>query len=60
MHEYQNAGLRVGWLILPASSQVEIYTPSGIEVLNSPQTVSGGETLPGFKLELTSIWKPPF
>jgi len=28
MREYVEAGSRLGWLILPASKQVEVYTPS--------------------------------
>lgn len=60
MEEYRQAGLRLGWLILPASKQVEIYTPTGIQVLAAPETLTGDPLLPGFKLELASIWNPPF
>jgi Uma2 family endonuclease len=60
MDEYRKAGLRLGWLILPASTQVEVYTPADVQVLASPQTVTGDPVLPGFKLELASIWNPPF
>jgi hypothetical protein len=41
-------------------SQVEAYSPAGVETLNSPATISGEPVLPGFKLELASIWNPPF
>jgi Uma2 family endonuclease len=60
MNEYRACGLGLGWLILPASTQVEIYTSSGVEVRPSPEMLSTDTTLPGFKLDLTSIWKPPF
>jgi len=60
MEEYRQAGLRLGLLVLPTLRQVEIYTPAGIQVLGSPQTVAGDPVLPGFKLELASIWNPPF
>ena len=60
MEEYLQAGLRLGWLILPDSRQVEIYAPSGGRVIESPETVTGDPILPGFRLELTSIWNPPF
>lgn len=60
MDEYRQAGLRLGWLILPTSKQVEIYTPAGMQVLASPETLTGDPILPGFKLELASIWNPPF
>jgi len=60
MREYVQAGLRLGWLILPDSTQVEVYTPSDVRVLESPDTLSGDAVLPGFTLDLTPIWKPPF
>ena len=60
MEEYRNSGLPLGWLILPASIEVEVYTSSGVEVLTSPQSISADPTLPGFKLDLGSIWNPPF
>ena len=60
MEEYISAGLRLGWLILPESQQVEIYTPGGVETLASPDWVSGDPVLPGFVLELRLIWTPPF
>jgi Uma2 family endonuclease len=60
MNEYRNCGLPLGWLILPASVEVEVYTPLGLEVLTSPQAISADPTLPGFKLDLAPIWNPPF
>ena len=60
MQEYIEAGLRLGWLILPGSSRVEIYTPAGGEVLEAPESLTGDPVLPGFKLELASVWHPPF
>jgi Uma2 family endonuclease len=60
MTEYVACGLRLGWLILPATTQVEVYSPAGVETLNSPPSISADRVLPGFKLELASIWNPPF
>jgi Uma2 family endonuclease len=60
MDEYRNCGLALGWLILPASNEAQVYTSSGVEVLTSPQAISADPILPGFKLELASIWNPPF
>jgi Uma2 family endonuclease len=60
MNEYVECGLHLGWLILPATTQVEVYTAEGVETLNSPVTITGDPVLPGFRLELASIWKPPF
>jgi Uma2 family endonuclease len=60
MAEYVECGLRLGWLILPALSQVEVYGLAGVETLHSPATISADPVLPGFKLELVSVWNPPF
>ena len=60
MEEYRAAGVRLGWLILPESRQVEIYTPAEVRNLTSPDAVSGDPVLPGFRLELALVWSPPF
>jgi len=60
MQEYMQAGLRLGWLILPRSTQVEIYAPAGVQLLDAPVFLMGDPVLPGFKLDLASIWHPPF
>jgi len=60
MEEYRAVGVRMGWLILPDSQQVEIYTPAGTTTLASPEAVSADPVLPGFTLQLGMIWNPPF
>jgi Uma2 family endonuclease len=60
MEEYRAAGLQLGWLILPSSKQVEIYTPDAMQTLDSPQAVSADPVLPGFALQLAPVWDPPF
>jgi len=56
MQEYIANGVRLGWLINPQEQQVEIYRPGqSIEVLQSPQTLSGEDVLPGFTLDLSRI-----
>lgn len=56
MQEYINNGLRLGWLINPQNQQVEIYRiGKPVEVLNSPQTLSGEDVLPEFVLDLAQI-----
>jgi Uma2 family endonuclease len=60
MAEYVECGLRLGWLILPRLRQVEVYGPAAVEMLNSPATISADPVLSGFKLELGSVWNPPF
>jgi Uma2 family endonuclease len=53
MQEYLNSGLRLGWLINPQDSQVEIYRPNQpVEVFQFPARLTGEDVLPGFILEL--------
>ncbi len=58
MREYMENGVRLGWLINPRDKTVEL---SGIgrevEVLTCPSSLSGEDVLPGFILDLTSIWQ---
>ncbi len=64
MLEYQANGVRLGWLINPQQQQVEIYRFSqdidteqpSREVLDSPNTLSGEDVLPGLTLDLSSIF----
>jgi Uma2 family endonuclease len=57
MKEYRDNGAVLGWLINPKSRQVEIYRQNQeVEVLESPAAVSGEDVLPGFILNLESIW----
>jgi Uma2 family endonuclease len=57
MQEYQDNGCRLGWLIDPRSQQVEIYRlGQPVEVLVAPQSLSGESVLPGFMLNLQTIF----
>ncbi|MEH2169908.1 MAG: Uma2 family endonuclease [Nostoc sp.] len=57
MHEYMSNGCRLGWLINRKKQEVEIYRPEqDVEVLKSPQTISGESVLPSFVLNLKTIW----
>lgn len=57
MQEYQANGARLGWLIDPKERQVEIYRAGqGVEVVRSPLSLSGEAVLPGFTLNLATIW----
>ena len=57
MQEYFNNGTRLGWLIDRKNKQVEIYRQSkDVEVLDSPQSLSGENVLLGFNLDLDLIW----
>jgi Uma2 family endonuclease len=57
MQEYLDNGLQLGWLLNRKDRQVEIYRPEQtIEILRSPISLSGEAILPGFILDLGSIW----
>ncbi|HYN77110.1 MAG TPA: Uma2 family endonuclease [Lamprocystis sp. (in: g-proteobacteria)] len=61
MREYQENGVRLGWLILPTQRQV--YRFSGRqpeEVINEPVTMTDEQVLPGFSLNLAGLWGPGF
>ena len=57
MREYIENGLRLGWLINPKDKQVEIYRAGKeVEVLQSPNSLSGEDVLTGFTLDLQTIF----
>jgi Uma2 family endonuclease len=57
MQEYMDNGVQLGWLIDPMNRQVEIYRlGQEVEVLESPTSLSGEDVLPGFSLNLSSLW----
>jgi Uma2 family endonuclease len=57
MEEYIENGAQLGWLINRTKRQVEVYRPNReVEILENPQTVSGENILPGFLLDLATIW----
>jgi Uma2 family endonuclease len=57
MQAYGENGVRLGWLINPQDRQVEIYRLSqDKEVLTAPTELSGEAVLPGFMLDLATVW----
>lgn len=57
MQEYIDNGAKLGWLLNRKDQQVEIYRiDQAIETLQSPASLSGEAILPGFILDLSSIW----
>ncbi len=58
MREYIDNGVKLGWLINPKMRQIEIYRlGQPVEILTSPQELSGEDVLPGFILNLSIIWR---
>jgi Uma2 family endonuclease len=57
MEEYRSNGVRLGWLINPQQQEVEIYRlGQEVEILQSPTELSGEDVLPGFTIDLSSIF----
>ncbi len=58
MQEYMDNGAKLGWLLNRKDRQVEIYRANqAVEILQSPTSLSGEAVLPGFILDLGSIWQ---
>ena len=57
MVEYLANGVRLGWLIDPYTRQAIVYRQNRVvEVLDQPKSLFGEDVLPGFELDLSSIW----
>jgi Uma2 family endonuclease len=58
MQEYVENGAQLGWLIDPFEKKVYVYRPqSAVERLDGPETISGDPLLPGFTLDVQSLWE---
>ncbi|MBC6420045.1 MAG: Uma2 family endonuclease, partial [Prochloron sp. SP5CPC1] len=57
LEEYIQNGVSLGWLIHRQNRRVYIYRP-GVEIewLENPSIINGEPLLPGFVLDLTTIW----
>ncbi|PSB35719.1 Uma2 family endonuclease [Stenomitos frigidus] len=57
MQEYIANDVKLGWLLNRKDHSAEIYRPNQpVEVLKSPATLSDEDVLPGFVLNVQSIW----
>jgi Uma2 family endonuclease len=55
--EYFDAGVRLVWEIDPVSRTVGVYAQDGtVEILDASQRLEGGDVLPGFSLELSTLF----
>jgi Uma2 family endonuclease len=58
MLEYQDNGVRLGWLILPAELAVCVYAAGAApRRLDNPTVLSDEALLPGLALDLSRIWE---
>ena len=55
--EYRDNGARLGWLLDPQTRQVQIYRPHQPPEVLEVETLSGGDVLRGFTLELREVWE---
>jgi Uma2 family endonuclease len=59
LREYMANGARLGWLIDPEEGIVYVYRAhAAMRRLARPSTISAEPLLPGFALNLRSIWQP--
>ena len=57
LQEYMDNGVQLGWLINRKTQRVEIYRQGKeVEILVSPTELSGENVLPGFVLNLQTVW----
>lgn len=59
LREYLDNGAQLGWLVDRPAQAVEIYRPNRpVERRSRPPALSGETVLPGFELDLRSLWPP--
>jgi len=57
MQCYLDNGIRLGWLIDPLLKRVHVFCPGQpSEIQIAPDSISGEPALPGFVLDLRTIW----
>ncbi len=57
MEEYMANGCRLGWLLDPHHQRVAIYRMGKpVETVQDPVSLSGEDVLPGFTLDVATLW----
>ena len=59
VNQYLAAGVPMVWVVYPTSGQVVVFRQSGVKVLSSQDELTGEEVVPGFKLQLTELFRKP-
>ena len=57
--EYLDAGVRLVWVIDPATRRVHIYRPDSGIILTSKDTLDGEAVIPGFHCPINDLFVPP-
>lgn len=61
MQEYLDNGAKLGWLLDTLNRCAYVYRPGqAVERLDNPASLVGDPELPGFVLDLATIWTPDF
>ncbi len=57
--DYLNAGAKQVWVFYPETRTAAVYRSLGeVEMLEYPDTLNGGDVLPGFELPLSKVFEP--
>ena len=60
LKDYFATGVRLVWYIDPSTQRVSVYSGVDAEqVFTAPQTIDGGDVLPGFALSLADFFREP-
>lgn len=54
--EYLNAGVRIVWVVDPATQIVQIFRPGGGEILTNRDMLTGEDIIPGFSCRVSEIF----
>ena len=57
--EYLDAGVKLVWVIDPATQRVHIYRPDGGTILTAKDQLDGETVLPGFRCAIADLFVPP-
>ncbi len=56
--DYFQSEVRLVWVLYPDSGRVYIYqSPMQVSILERPDTLDGGEVLPGFRLLIAQLYE---
>ena len=60
VHEYLDARVRLVWVVDPVGEEVLAYRRAGRRgILTSKDCFDGEDAVPGFRLTVTDLFKPP-
>ncbi len=58
MHEYFEKGVQQVWVVFPPKQQIFVFdSPNEVRILTAGQDLEGGTLLPGFRLNVASLFQ---